>query len=113
MATPHVAGGSALLLQALYEKGLPHSENTVLKAKIALMNTAKIAMDPRTNREVPYSPRVQGSGLMQIQNAINTPAIVTSRNTPLEQAGAVALKEMGQNTSFKLNVEAFDTPKGK
>ncbi len=113
MATPHVAGGSALLLQALYEKGLPHSENTVLKSKLALMNTASVAMDPRTNGEVPYSPRVQGSGLMQIQNAINTPVIVTNRNTPLEQAGAVALKEIGQNTSFKLNVEAFDAPKGK
>ncbi|MEH6993461.1 S8 family serine peptidase [Neobacillus drentensis] len=112
MAAPQVAGGSALLLQALYEKGLPHSENTVLKAKIALMNTAKIAMDSRTNGAVPYSPRVQGSGLMQIQNAINTPVIVTTRNAPLEQAGAVALKEIGKNTSFKLNVEAFDTPKG-
>ena len=113
MATPHVAGGSALLLQALYQKGLPHSENTVLKAKLALMNTAKIVMDPRTNGEVPYSPRVQGSGLMQIQNASNTPVIVTSKNTPLEQAGAVALKKIGQHTSFKLNMEAFDTPKGK
>ncbi|QIZ05909.1 S8 family serine peptidase [Priestia megaterium] len=112
MATPHVAGGSALLLQALYERGLPHSESTVLKAKLALMNTANVVMDPRTNGAVPYSPRVQGSGLMQIKNAIHTPVIVTSRNTPLEQAGAVALKEMGQNTSFKLNVEAFDTPKG-
>jgi lactocepin len=112
MAAPHVAGGSALLLQALYEKGLSHSEETVLKAKLALMNTAKIVMDPRTNSEVPYSPRVQGSGLMQIQNAIHTPVIVTSRNTPLEQAGAVALKEIGQNTSFKLDVEAFDAPKG-
>ncbi|MGM0836523.1 MAG: S8 family serine peptidase [Bacillota bacterium] len=113
MATPHVAGGSALLLQALYEKGLPHSENTVLKAKLALMNTAKVVMDPKTNGTVPYSPRVQGSGLMQIQHAINTPAIVTSRNTPLEQAGAVALKEIGKNTSFKLNLEAFDAPKIK
>ncbi|GGB46161.1 S8 family serine peptidase [Fictibacillus barbaricus] len=113
MATPHVAGGSVLLLQALYEKGLPHSENTVLKAKLALMNTAKVVKDPKTNGTVPYSPRVQGSGLMQIQNAINTPAIVTSRNTPLEQAGAVALKEIDQKTSFKLNLEAFDTPKNK
>ncbi|MGG0175440.1 S8 family serine peptidase [Gottfriedia acidiceleris] len=113
MATPHVAGGSALVLQSLYEKGLQHSENTALKAKIALMNTSKIVMDPKTNGEVPYSPRIQGSGLMQIQNAINTPVIVTSRNTPLEQAGAVALKEIGQNTSFKLNVDAFDAPKGK
>lgn len=113
MATPHVAGGSALLLQALYEKGLSHSEDTVLKAKLALMNTAKVVMDPRTNGSVPYSPRVQGAGLMQIQNAINTPAIITSRNMPLEQAGAVALKEINQNTSFKLNLEAFDVPKNK
>lgn len=113
MATPHVAGGSALLLQALYQKGLTHSEDTVLKAKVALMNTANVVMDPRTNGAVPYSPRVQGSGLMKIQNAINTPVIVTSRNTPLEQAGAVALKEIGQNTSFKLNMEAFDVPKDK
>ena len=113
MATPHVAGGSALLLQALYEKGLPHSENTVLKAKLALMNTAKVVMDPKTNGTVPFSPRVQGSGLMQIQNAINTPAIVTSHNMPLQQAGAVALKEMDQNTSFKLNLEAFETPNKK
>ncbi|PGM56700.1 S8 family serine peptidase [Bacillus sp. AFS053548] len=113
MATPHVAGGSALLLQSLYQKGLTHSEDTVLKAKIALMNTAKVVMDPRTNSEVPYSPRVQGSGLMQIQNSINTPVVVTNRNAPLESAGAVALKEIGQNTSFKLNMEAFDAPKGK
>ncbi|MGG2024483.1 S8 family serine peptidase [Gottfriedia sp. S16(2024)] len=113
MATPHVAGGSALVLQSLYEKGLQHSEDTALKAKIALMNTSSIVMDPKTNGEVPYSPRLQGAGLMQIQNAINTPIIVTSRNTPLEQAGAVALKEIGKNTSFKLNVDAFDAPKGK
>jgi lactocepin len=113
MATPHVAGGSALLLQALYEKGLTHSKEAVLKSKIALMNTANIVIDPRTNGEAPYSPRVQGSGLMQIENAIKTPVIVTDRSTSLEKAGAVALKEMGQNTSFKLNVEAFDTPNGK
>jgi lactocepin len=112
MATPHVAGGSTLLLQSLYEKGLPHSKDTVLKAKLALMNTSNIVRDPRTNGQVPYSPRVQGSGVMQIQNAINTPVIVTRRGTPLEQSGAVALKEMDQKTSFKLNVEAFDIPKG-
>ncbi|WP_223593323.1 S8 family serine peptidase [Neobacillus bataviensis] len=113
MATPHVAAGSALLLQALYQKGLSHSEDTVLKAKLALMNTADVVMDPRTNGEVPYSPRIQGSGLMKVQNATNTPVIVQSRNTPLEKAGAVALKEIGQNISFKLSMEAFDTPKGK
>ncbi|MFF3024376.1 S8 family serine peptidase [Gottfriedia sp. NPDC057948] len=108
MATPHVAGGSALVLQSLYEKGLQHSEDTALKAKIALMNTAKLVQDPRTNNEVPYSPRVQGSGLMQIQNAIKTPVVVTRKDTPLEQAGAVALKEIKtDNIHFKLNAEAL------
>ncbi|WP_053436960.1 S8 family serine peptidase [Sporosarcina globispora] len=108
MAAPHVAGGSALLLQALYEKGLSHSKKTALKSKIALMNTAQVVEDPRTNNKVPYSPRVQGSGLMQIQNAIKTPVIVTSKDTPLEQAGAVALKEIkGNHTHFELNVEAL------
>ena len=108
MATPHVAGGSALLLQALYEKGLAQSKETALKSKIALMNTSLVIQDPRTNDEIPYSPRVQGSGLMQINNAIKTPVIVTNKNAPLEQAGAVALKEINKNKAhFKLNVEAL------
>lgn len=108
MATPHVAGGSALLLQALYEKGLSHAKETALKAKIALINTSQLIQDPRTNDEIPYSPRVQGSGLMQIGNAIKTPVLVTSEKTPLEQAGAVALKEITSNKAhFKLNVEAL------
>lgn len=107
MAAPHVAGGSALLLQALYEKGLPQSKETALKAKIALMNTSKIIQDSRSSSQVPYSPRVQGSGLMQIQNAIKTPVLVTNKNAPLEQAGAVALKEINEKAHFKLNVEAL------
>ncbi|WP_088043059.1 S8 family serine peptidase [Bacillus sp. EAC] len=114
MATPHVAGGSALLLQSLYEKGLSHSKETALKAKIALMNTAKILKDPRKNNEVPYSPRVQGSGLMQIQNAIKTPVLVTSKNTSLEQAGAVALKEIKNDRAiFNLNAESLQKLKPK
>lgn len=113
MATPHVAGGSVLLLQSLYEKGLSHSKDTALKAKVALMNTAKVLIDPRNDNTVPYSPRVQGSGLMQIQNAINTPVLVTNKNTPLEQAGAVALKEITENVHFKLNAEALPNLKVK
>ncbi|MGG0175589.1 S8 family serine peptidase [Gottfriedia acidiceleris] len=110
MATPHVAGGAALILQSLYEKGLTHSEDTALKAKIALMNTANVVMDPKTDNTVPYSPRIQGSGLMQIQNAIKTPIIVTRKNTPLEQAGAVALKEIKNDRAiFNLNVESLES----
>ncbi|PGS49638.1 S8 family serine peptidase [Bacillus sp. AFS041924] len=114
MATPHVAGGAALILQSMYEKGLTHSEDTALKAKIALMNTAKVVMDPKTNNEIPYSPRIQGSGLMQIQNAIKTPVIVTRKNTPLEQAGSVALKEIKNDRAiFNLNVESLESNETK
>ncbi|KON90436.1 hypothetical protein AF332_26185 [Sporosarcina globispora] len=108
MASPHVAGGAALLLQSLYDKGLTQSKDTALKAKIALMNTSKAVMDPRLKNALPYSPRVQGAGLMQIQHAIDTPAIVTNHDAPLEQAGAVALKEIkGRTVTFKLDLEAF------
>ncbi|MFF2876346.1 S8 family serine peptidase [Gottfriedia sp. NPDC057991] len=114
MATPHVAAGSALVLQSLYNKGLTHSEDAALKAKIALMNTSKVVMDPKTNNTIPYSPRIQGSGLMQIQNAINTPVLVTRKDTPLEQAGAVALKEIKNDRAiFNLNVESLQNAKPK
>lgn len=72
------------------------------------MNTTAIVMDPKTNGQVPYSPRIQGSGLMQIQNAINTPVLVSNKGASLEQAGAVALKEIkGQTARFDLNLEAL------
>lgn len=114
MATPHVAGGAALIMEALYDKGLSHSKAAALKAKIALMNTAQVVQDPRTNSLVPYSPRLQGSGLMQIQNAIKTPVIVSNEDASLERAGAVALKEIKKGTAqFTLNVEAFKNTRMK
>src|SRR5699024_12391575 len=48
MASPNVAGGSALVLQSLYEKGLDQTEDAALQAKIALMNTSKIINQPGT-----------------------------------------------------------------
>src|SRR5699024_12880927 len=46
MASPHVAGGSALVLQSLYKKGLERTEDAALQAKIALMNTSQIVEQP-------------------------------------------------------------------
>jgi lactocepin len=97
MASPHVAGGAALVLQSLYGKGLAQTEETALKAKIALMNTSQILNQPGST--IPYSPRVQGSGLLQIKNAFHTPVLVTNKNASLEQGGAVALKEVKGNTA--------------
>ncbi|WP_129688261.1 S8 family serine peptidase [Gottfriedia acidiceleris] len=113
MATPHVAGGSALVLQSLYQKGNAHSEDTALKTKLALMNTSKVIMDPSTDYTIPYSPRRQGSGLMQIENAIKTPAILRRTNVPLEEAGAVALKEIKNKNfvTFNLSLESLEANK--
>src|SRR5690625_3753584 len=51
MASPNVAGGSALVLQSLYEKGLDQTEDAALQAKIALMNTSRIKIGRASCRE--------------------------------------------------------------
>ncbi|MFF3025622.1 S8 family serine peptidase [Gottfriedia sp. NPDC057948] len=104
MATPQVAGGAALLMESMRNKGLAKNEETALLAKLALMNTANIIADPRTDNKLPYSPRMQGSGLMEIKNAINTPVLLRNKRAPLEQAGSVALHEIG-DTHFNMKLE--------
>lgn len=109
MASPHVAAGAALLLQSMYDRGLNQSEETALKAKLALMNTSSVQYEP--NSTVPYSPRRQGAGLMQIENAISTPAVISNNDASLEQAGSVALKEVENKFNFSLNVKPLQVKK--
>ncbi|WP_436373361.1 S8 family serine peptidase [Cytobacillus sp. BC1816] len=105
MASPQVAGGAALLLQKYYQEvGLPKNEETVLKAKMALMNTSDILKNPK-HENTPYSPRRQGSGLMKIEQAVETPYLLKQIGVPLEQAASIALKEVGRTFDFTLDVE--------
>ena len=105
MATPHVAAGAALLLEKYYEElGLPKNEETVLKAKNALMNTSEVLTNPDDENSL-YSPRRQGSGLMKIEQAIKSPYLVEQVGAPLEKAASVALKEVDRTFDFTLNVE--------
>ncbi|WP_197468119.1 S8 family serine peptidase [Fictibacillus phosphorivorans] len=105
MASPHVAGGGALLLQHYYQElGLQKEMETVLKAKNALMNTSETLSNPKHDNTL-YSPRRQGSGMMKIERAIKTPYLLERTGVPLEQAASVALKEVGRNFDFTLNVE--------
>ncbi|MGF3105229.1 S8 family serine peptidase [Rossellomorea sp. DUT-2] len=105
MATPHVAAGAALLLEKYYEElGLPKNEDTVLKAKNALMNTSEVLTNPDDENSL-YSPRRQGSGLMKIEQAIKSPYLVEHVGAPLEKAASVALKEVGRTFDFTLDVE--------
>ncbi|MCA1061265.1 S8 family serine peptidase [Rossellomorea aquimaris] len=105
MATPHVAAGAALLLEKYYEElGLPKNEETVLKAKNALMNTSEVLTNPDDENSF-YSPRRQGSGLMKIEQAIKSPYLVEHVGAPLEKAASVALKEVDRTFDFTLDVE--------
>ncbi len=108
MATPMVAGGGALVLQSLYEKGVIKDSNAIYQAKTALMNTAKVEMDPATDGKIPYSPRKQGAGMMQIANALQTPVLVKDKLAKPENAAAVELKEIKQDkVKFMLSLESL------
>jgi len=97
MAAPHAAGGMALLAQSLKEKGLNNNDRSFVElAKIMAMNTAKIIVDSTTSK--PYSPRQQGAGLFQIDQAIKTPVTVVGDHG---KAG-VTLKDIGNSTKFTL-----------
>ncbi|KZE54669.1 serine peptidase [Brevibacillus parabrevis] len=111
MATPHVAGGMALLKQAYQKQGRNLQGRALVETlKAAAMNTAEPVLDPRGSvaasdkakvKKVPYSPRVQGAGLMQIAKAIQTPAVVVDAKG---KAG-VSLGEIGQTTMFSLFID--------
>ena len=109
MAAPHVSGGSALVLERVDRDFNLSGYDRANLAKNLLMNTAQPVKDIGTvnsafDWEVPYSPRKQGAGLMQLHSALSTPAVVTEAFT---NEGKVALKEVGNTFGFTLKVENF------
>jgi lactocepin len=108
MAAPHVAGGSALILERVDKDFNLKNFERVLMAKNILMNTAKPALDKGTiavQLGVPYSPRRQGAGLMQLHAALSTPVVVTESNT---NEAKVALKQINGNVAtFTLKAKNY------
>lgn len=102
MAAPHVAGGSALMLQRVGEL-FPELQGAELvkRVKTILMNTAKIVNDPNNNN-IPYSPRLQGAGIMQLHSAVTAPVYVVNKGT---QDAKIELKEI-KDDKFKMTVTA-------
>ncbi len=80
MATPQIAGMSALVIQYL-QKTHPEIKDTELHnvAEALLMSTATPLIESETEGgvKVPYSPRRQGAGLANVYNAVTTPAYLT------------------------------------
>ncbi|MBS4192089.1 S8 family serine peptidase [Bacillus sp. FJAT-49705] len=68
MASPHVAGAAALILQANPHWG-------VEEVKAALMNTAENISDPSTGKSYPHN--AQGAGSIRVVDAINAKTLVT------------------------------------
>ena len=101
MAAPHVSGGMALILEGIkgYNNTLKGRE-LVEYAKNIAMNTSNVKMD---SNGVPYSPRRQGSGLIQIANAIKNKVTATYNGT-----AAVALKEIkDKKVSFTIDLNNY------
>jgi len=88
MAAPHVAGGTALVMERVKEEFGLTGAARVQFAKNLMMNTAKpVELYPGEY----VSPRRQGAGIMQLSNALETDVMVTNKATG---EAKVALKEI-------------------
>jgi len=104
MAAPHVTGGSALVMQYLKSddryKDLSAGEQARL-AKVLLMNTAEVLYD---EYDCIYSPRKQGSGLMNLYDAVSTPVRVFNQ---ANGEAKVELKDF-DSTTFDMKLKAIN-----
>ncbi|WP_051986327.1 S8 family serine peptidase [Clostridium amazonitimonense] len=103
MAAPHVAGGMALIMQAIkgYNSNLQGRE-LIDYAKNVAMNTSNVKID-KFNEGVPFSPRRQGAGLIQIEDAIKNKVTATYNGK-----ASVALKEIKEKeVSFQIDLNNY------
>ncbi|MSR92177.1 Fn3-like domain-containing protein [Inconstantimicrobium porci] len=105
MAAPHTTGAAALVVQASKDKKLGLSGKDLVRyAKNSLINTTKIMYDKeKTNGKLPYSPRRQGSGLIQVEDAIKNNVLALAN----DGQATVSLKEIGQNTTFDITLNNY------
>ncbi|GGE62624.1 S8 family serine peptidase [Priestia taiwanensis] len=110
MAAPHVAGGSALVLERVDKQFKLTGKDRVLMTKNLLMNTSAFVKEQGPyNKQLGLtnyvSPRRGGSGIMQLHSAVTTPAILVDSKT---NEAKVSLQEInGNKATFKLAVKNF------
>ncbi|MDW8706318.1 S8 family serine peptidase [Streptococcus suis] len=102
MASPIVAGASALLLPRIRQMTPPEGMTRMDLLRIVLMNTATPLVDvlDSSGHALENSPRQQGAGLLQIDRAFETDVILHHR-----LKGGVELKEIGRETEFEVTLE--------
>ncbi|MFQ9332611.1 MAG: PA domain-containing protein, partial [Finegoldia magna] len=112
MATPQVAGASALVMQRLYKDGFlkrtadgkPDPKQEYLTV-LVMMNTATPVKDTEVDEASLYTPKQQGAGLVNLENVVKTNATVTATGgKDTKEDGKLELGEVGEqfNATFKL-----------
>ncbi len=104
MASPHVAGVSAIVLSQL-QKDLPGVSDYASFVKKTLMNTAQ-TIKPEGS-DIPYSVRRQGSGLVQTGNAIKSRVLATYGDA--QGASAGELRSFTGTKNFDVYVHNYGT----
>ena len=103
MATPHVAGGAAVVRDYIEStdglKDLTELEKAKF-SKLLMMNSA-VALE---YKGIARSPRVQGAGMMNLKNAVETSTLAYN---PKTKEGKIELKEVAEK-SFNLNLEVMN-----
>lgn len=100
MASPQIAGAAAILIQSMKEENNEIDFEAVMNAKNILMNNTEIIEEMDAN--APYSPRKQGSGLLQLGNALTTPVMIYDADADYQKRGAIELKEIKELVDFNL-----------
>lgn len=104
MSSPHVAGGSALVMEYIKKSSQYGNLNPKLQSRVVktlIMNTSKIVED---ENGIPYSPRRQGSGIMNLNGAINTPVRVVNR---ADNEAKLELKDFNKK-EFTVDLSLFN-----
>ncbi|OXZ33064.1 peptidase S8 [Finegoldia magna] len=112
MATPQVAGASALVMQRLYDAGMlkrtadgkPDPIQEYLTV-LVMMNTATPVKDTEVDEASLYTPKQQGAGLVNLENVVKTYATVTATGgKDTKEDGKLELGEVKEqfNATFKL-----------
>ncbi|WP_311432961.1 S8 family serine peptidase, partial [Finegoldia magna] len=113
MATPQVAGASALVMQRLYKDGIlkrtkdgKPDKNQEFLTVLVMMNTATPVKDTEVDDEALYTPKQQGAGLVNLENVFNTKVTVTATGGKDDKEdGKLELGEVGKEfeATFKLH----------
>lgn len=109
MASPHMAGAAAVMGQYITEE--PDGTNLTLSQRTALSNQLLMstAVPVKNESGLPYSPRKQGAGLVQLDRATKAKAYLSSAEGGLPKAELSSSTSGSFSFSFQANNLSTDT----